>query len=164
MPKLATLTLIGLLTFTFGVAISSRRFVRPRFDRLPLPELSGPPCREGLVSVEPQPQVPIRITVSGTVCNSPQEARVQFVAENIGTVAITKFEIGGIDAYDRPVYGRKGVNRIGSNLYPHYTDTGWIGTSSIADVGGAPVLTNYKLTVWSVTYVDGKTWTRASLK
>ncbi len=162
MKTFPALVFVGLLTFTLGVGISSRRFVLPRVNRSV--KLFSLPCREGLVSVEPQLDVPLRITVSDAVCNSPQEARVQFVAENIGTVAISKFEIGGIDTYDRPVDGRKGVNTIGSNLYPHHTSTGLIGSSAITGLAGAPVLTSYKLTVWSITYADGKTWTRTALK
>jgi hypothetical protein len=161
MKKLPTLILVGLLTFTFGVAIGSRHFVSPSVNRTV--KLFGPPCRPGLVSIDPQPEVPIRITVSDAVCNSSYEVRVQFVAENIGTVPISTFEIGGIDTYDRPVAGRKGVN-TGSNLYPRQTNTGWIGSSAIPNVGDAPVLTSYKLTIWSVTYADGRTWTRAALK
>ena len=162
MKKLLILVFIGLLTLSFGVAVASRHFVSRKVS--PAVKLVGPPCRAGLVSVDPQPEVPIRITVSDAVCNSSYEARVQFVAENIGAVPISKFEIGGIDTYDRPVDGRKGVNTIRSNLYPRQTNTGWIGSSAIPNVGRAPVLTSYKLTIWSVTYADGKTWTRAALK
>jgi hypothetical protein len=162
MKKLTPLILVGLLTFAFGIAIGLRRSVQPPFDRLL--KVSGTPCREGLVTVEPQPHVPIRIAISDAACNGPQEARVQFVAENIGTVAISKFEIGGVDTYDRPVDVRKGENMIGSNLYPHHTTTGLIGGSAGTVGAGAPVLKSYQITVWSITYADGKTWTRAALK
>ena len=161
MKKLLTLVFVGLLTLSFGVAVASFHFVSPRVS--PAVQLVGPPCRSGLVSIDPQPEVPIRITVSDAVCNSSYEARVQFVAENIGTVPISTFEIGAIDTYDRPVAGRKGVN-TGSKLYPRQTNTGWIGSSAIPNVGDAPVLTSYKLTIRSVTYADGRTWTRAALK
>ncbi len=157
---------VGLITFTLGVGISSRRFVRPHVNRSA--KLIGPPCREGLVSVEPQLDVPLRITISDAACDRPQEARVQWVAENIGPVPISRFEIRSIgfeirsiETYDRPVDGRKGVITIGSSLDPHRTTTGLVGSSAISGVAGAPVLTSYKLTVWSVTYADGKTWTRA---
>ena len=83
------------------------------------------------------------------------------VAENIGTVTISRFEIRSIETYDRPVGGRKGVITIGSSLNPHRTTTGLVGSSAINGVAGASVLMSYKLTVWSVTYADGKTWTRA---
>jgi hypothetical protein len=162
MKKLLALVFVGLLTLSFGVAVASCHFVSSRVR--PAVQLVGPPCRVGLVSIDPQPEVPIRITVSDAVCNSSYEAKVQFVAENIGTVPISKFEIGGIDTYDRPVEGRKGVNTIGSNLYPRQTNTGWIGSSAIPKSGGAPDLTSYKLSIRSVTYADGRTWTRAALK
>ena len=162
MKKLLILVFIGLLTLSFGVAVASRHFVSRKVS--PAVKLVGPPCRAGLVSVDPQPEVPIRITVSDAVCNSSYEARVQFVAENIGAVPISKFEIGGIDTYDRRVDGRKGVDTIGSNLNPRQTNTGWIESSAIPNAGGVPVLTSYKLTIRSVTYADGRTWTRAALK
>ena len=159
MKKISALVFVGLITFTLGVGISSRRFVRPHVNRSA--KLIGPPCREGLVSVEPQLDVPLRITISDAACDRPQEARVQWVAENIGKVQISRFEIRSIETYDRAVDGRKGVMTIGSNLDPHQTTTGLIGSSALSGVAGAPVLTSYKLTVWSVTYADGKTWTRA---
>ena len=159
MKKFLARVFVGLLTFTFGVTISSRRFVRPHVNRSV--RLFGPPCREGLVSVEPQLDVPLRITISDAACDRPQEARVQWVAENIGTVTISRFEIRSIETYDRPVGGRKGVITIGSSLNPHRTTTGLVGSSAINGVAGASVLMSYKLTVWSVTHADGKTWTRA---
>jgi len=158
MRKLPALVLVSLLTFTIGVGIS-RRFLRPGVNRSV--KLFGPPCREGLVSVEPQLDIPLRITVSGAACDSPQEARVQWAAENVGTAPISRFEIRSVETYDRPVAGRKGVITIGSTLYPHHTSTGLVGSSASTGVAGAPVLMSYKLTVWSVTYADGKTWTRA---
>jgi len=162
MKKLPAFVIVGLLTFTLGVGMSARRFVRRHVNQSV--KLLGAPCREGLVSVEPEADVPLRVTVSDTACDSPQEARVQWVAENIGKVQISRFEIRSIEAYDRAVDGRKGVMTIGSNLYPHQTTTGLIGSSAITGVAGAPVLTSYKLAVWSVTYADGKTWTRTALK
>src|SRR2546430_6065692 len=65
MKKFLARVFVGLLTFTFGVTISSRRFVRPHVNRSA--KLFGPPCREGLVSVEPQLDVPLRITISYAV-------------------------------------------------------------------------------------------------
>src|SRR5216117_2040851 len=131
MKKFLARVFVGLLTFTFVVAISSRRFVRPHVNR------------------------------SVSLFDRPQEARVKWVAENIGTVTISRSEIRSIETYDRPVGGRKGVITIGSSLNPHRTTTGLVGSSAINGVAGASVLMSYKLTVWSVTYADGKTWTRA---
>jgi hypothetical protein len=60
----------------------------------------GPPCREGLVSIEPQPDAAVRITVLNAACDNPQRASVQFLVENIGTSPISEFEIRAIETYD----------------------------------------------------------------
>jgi hypothetical protein len=161
MKKLHTLVFVGSLVLSSGVAFAAFHFVNPSVS--PAVKLVGPPCRSGLVSIDRQPEVPIRITVSDAVCNSSYEAKVQFVAENIGTVAINTFEIGALDTYDRPIAGRKGVN-TGSKLEALQTYTGWISSSAMPNAGDAPILTSYKLTIRSVTYADGRTWTRATLK
>ena len=85
---------------------------------------------------------------------------MQFVAENIGAEAIRKFEIAGVDTYDRPVNGRKGVDTIGFDLYPHQSTAGVIGGSAIVGNAGAQLLKSYTLTVSAITYADGKTWPR----
>jgi hypothetical protein len=155
MKKVVIGLIVGFATFSVGIFIGSRTRVRPNFQ--PPIKLSGLPCRESLLSIEPQDGVPIRLIILNSRCASPHSAEVQVVAENIGTEVITRFEIGGIGTYDRPVTGRKGVNIVGSKLAPHQTTTGIVETDTLNDETSR-MLTRFTLLVWSITYADGKTW------
>lgn len=124
-------------------------------------ELSGPPCREGLVTAEAQPDIPLRLTVGKSACASPQEVKAEFEAENIGSVTIKTFTVRALGDYDRAISIRKGVDIASGVLKPHQTTTGIVGTGT-----GDPkaTLTSCKLTVWSITYADGQTWNRSPVE
>ena len=68
MRRLAARLGMALITFLVGVAIASIGFRRESVKSVRL--LSGPPCTKGIVSVEPQYQVPLRISISDTACQS----------------------------------------------------------------------------------------------
>ena len=131
---------------------------RPQSRKLVL----GPPCRESLVSVEPQVDAPIRIKISDAACDNPQGASVEFVAENISSSPISQFEIRAIETYDELIDQGSGVTTMGPIFFPHQTRIGFIGGGVMTAAGGKAVgpLKSYQLTVWSVTFADGKTWTR----
>ena len=152
--------LIGVATLLVSISVACHR--RSGIEAIRAAKLSGPPCRDGFVSVEPLPDVPIRLTILEAVCATPHEAKVRFIAENTGNVAINKFEIGGIDSYDREVTGRKGVNVLGI-LKPHESMTDKVESGLLGD-GDAAVMTSYQLTVFSITYDDGRTWSHAAPK
>ena len=125
----------------------------------------GPPCREGVVSAEAQPDAPLRITIGDAGCDKPQTASVQFVVENVGSSPISQFEVRAIETYDELVDEGTGVTTMGLVLYPHQTQIGFIGSGVITAAGGKPVgpLKTYQVTVWSVTFSDGTTWRRSEL-
>ena len=163
MKNLTRFVLIAASTLIVGSGATAGWFVyrhssRPQSPRLVL----GPPCREGLVSVEPQVDAPIRIKIAEAACDNPQGASVQFVAENISSSPISQFEIRTIKTYDELVDQGSGVTTMDSILYPHQTRTGFVGGGVITAAGGKAVgpIKSYQLTVWSVTFADGKTWTR----
>ena len=146
---------IALLTFLFGIGIASIGFRHESIKEVRL--LSGPPCAHGIVSVELQSQVPLRISISDTACQDSDSANVQFAVENIGSKPIIKYEIRGIMSYDGLVDDGLGVSTGGfENFQPHQTQTGYIG-GGVLKVGG---LKGFKLTVWSVDFADGTKWTR----
>ena len=163
MKKLTRLVLITAAVLTAGSVATAAWFIlrhsrRPQSQKLVL----GSPCRDGLVSVEPQLDAPMRITISNAACDNPQGASVQFLAENISSSPISQFEIRAIETYDGLVDQGSGVTTMGALLHPHETRIGFIGGGVITAAGGKPVgpLKHYQLTVWSATFADGKTWTR----
>jgi hypothetical protein len=163
MKKLARLVLIAAAILIAGSVATAAWFLfrqsrRPQSQKLVL----GPPCRDGLVSVEPQFDAPMRITISNAACDNPQGASVQFLAENISSSPISQFEIRAIETYDQLVDQGSGVTTMGPLVHSHETRIGFIGGGVITTAGGKPVgpLKHYQLTVWSVTFADGKTWTR----
>ena len=157
MRRLAARLGMALITFLIGVAIASIGFRRESVKSVRL--LSGPPCTNEIVSVEPQYQVPLRISISDTACQSSHEANVQFVVENISSKPIIKYEIRSIMKYDNLVDDGLGVSTEGfGNLGSHQTQTGFIG-GGVLQVGE---LRDFQLTVWSVTFGDGTKWTRSS--
>ena len=125
----------------------------------------GPPCREGVVSAEPQPDAPLRITIGDAGCDTPQTASVQFVVENISSSPISQFEIRAIETCDELVEEGTSVTTMGRVLYPHQMQNGFIGSGILSGAGGKPVgpLKSYQVTVWSVTFSDGTTWRRSEL-
>jgi hypothetical protein len=121
--------------------------------------LSGPPCTNGIVSVEPQSQVLLRLSISDTACQNSHSANVQFAVENIGSKAIIKYEIRSILKYDGLLDDGLGFSTAGiENFQPHQTRMGFIG-GGVLKVGE---LKGFQLTVWSVTFSDGTNWTRLS--
>ena len=164
MKKLTTRLIIALLTFVIGIAAVSVWFVFHRAPSKANSLLSGPPCRDGLVSVESQPDVPLRISISESVCENPQMTSVHFMVENVSSEPISKYEIRSIETYGRIIDDGGGVTTEGAILQPHQKHEGFIGGGVLAGVGGVPVgeLKSYKLAVWSVTFADGTTWSRPS--
>jgi hypothetical protein len=157
MKRLAIRLIAVLLTFLIGTAATSAWFI---FRRLPVQSnklLSGPPCREGVVSVEPQHGVPLLIKISEAACDNPQVASVHFVVENISSKPISKYNIRSIETYERFLNDGSGVIE-GGILQPRQTRRGFLG-GGVMQVGE---LKSYKLAVWSVTFTDGTTWTRTS--
>jgi hypothetical protein len=163
MKKITRLVLVAAIVLSAGFVAMAAWFVfrhsrRPQSQKFVL----GPPCRDGLVSVEPQTDSPMRITILTSACDNAQTASVQFLAENVSSSPITQFEIRAIETYDELVDQGSGVTAMGALLHPHETQIGFIGGGVITAAGGKPVgpLKHYALTVWSVTFDDGKTWTR----
>ena len=163
MRKIAIGMFAALLTFVIGVATSS--FVNRTQPAKPFRHLSGPTCREGLLSVESRPAVPLRITVSDTACEKPQSASVQFLVENVGTKPISKYEIHGVQTYEELTDTGFGVltERV-EPLQPGQTDIGFLGGGVLKGAGGKPVgeLKSFELVLWSVEFADGTKWTRSS--
>ena len=164
MKRLTARLIVGLLTFTIGIGAASAWVVLRRSPAKSNKLLSGIPCRDGLVSVEPQVDVPLRITISEAVCDNPQGASVQFVVENVSSKPISKYDICRIATYEGLIDDKSGVTTMGTILQPHQTKIGFIGGGVITGAGGVPVgeLKSYKLGVWSVIFADGSTWKRSS--
>ena len=167
-PLIRRLTIrlfVALLTFLIGVAASSVWFVNRHQSPEPLRFLSGPRCREGLVSVASHPDVPLHITISDTACENPQTANVQFLVENRSTKPISKYDIHGVQTYDELSDDGLGVSteRV-EPLQPHQTDIGFLGGGVLKGAGGKPVgeLKSFQLVLWSVDFADGTRWTRSS--
>jgi hypothetical protein len=162
MKKLSRLVLIAMVIIAIGSIATAGWFVFRHSRRSSQKFVLGPPCRDGLVSVETQTDAPLRITISNAACDNPQGASVQFLAENISSSPISQFEIRAIETYDELVDQGSGVTSMGAVLHPHETRMGFIGGGVITAAGGKPVgpLKHYQLTVWAVTFADGKTWTR----
>lgn len=99
----------ALLTFLIGVATPSVWFLNHYQAAKSFRFLSGPPCREGLVSVESRPAVPLHITISDTACQNPQSANVQFLVENLSTKPISKYEIRSVQTYEELIDEGLGV-------------------------------------------------------
>jgi hypothetical protein len=156
---------VALLTFLIGVATSSVWFVNQYQPPKSFRFLSDPPCRQGLVSVESSPVVPLRITISDTACHSPQEASVQFLVENLSTKPISNYEIRGVQIYDELINEGLGVStETMEPLQPRQTQIGFLGGGVLKRAGGKPVseLKSFQLVVWSITFADGTKWTRSS--
>ena len=154
----------AVLTFAIGVAISSVWFRNHDQAAKPFRYLSGPTCREGLVSVESLPDVPLRITIADTACEKPQTASVHFVVENLSTKPIKKYEVHGYLIYDDLIDDGMGVTteRV-EPLQPRQTDIGFLGGGVMTRAGGIPVgeLKHFRLVLWSVEFADGTDWVRS---
>ena len=165
--RLAIRIFVALLTCLTGVAISSVWFLNHYQPAKSFRYLSGPPCREGLVSVESRPGVPLHITISDTACENPRCANVQFLVENVSTKPISKYEIRGVETYDELNDDGLGVSTVPAKpLQPHQTEIGFLGGGVMTRAGGIPVseLKSFQLVVWSVDFADGTKWTRTSPK
>ena len=159
MRRLAVRLAIATTTFLIGVAMASIGFHRDSIKSGRL--LTGPPCTDGIVSVESQPQVPLRISISDTSCQTSHSANVQFAVENIGSKPIMKYEIRGVMTYAGLVDDGLGVTTAGvDNFQPRQRQIGFIG-GGVLNVGE---LKGFQLTVWSVVFDDGTRWTRPSPK
>jgi len=155
---------VALLTFLIGVAISSVWFLNHYQPAKSTRLLSGPLCREGVVSVESRPAVPLRITISDTACEKPQSASVQFLVENVSTKPISKYEIRGVQTYDElRDEGLSVLTETIEPLQPRQTQIGFLGGGVLKGSGGRPVseLRRFELVVWSITFADGTKWTRS---
>lgn len=163
--RLALRLMTALLTFLIGVAaaavwssIHNQQVNSPRL-------LLGQPCREGLVSVESRPDVPLRVTISDTACEHPRSAKAHFIVENLSTKPISKYKIRAVLTYDELIDEGLGVStETVEPLQPHQTQSGFLGGGVLTRAGGRPVseLRSFQLVVWSVTFSDGTTWTRSS--
>ena len=159
MKKLAKLILIVEI-LTVG-CIGAARWLRLRQAAQAQPKLVlGPRCQEGLVSVETQPDAPVRLTVVDAGCDQPQTASVGFVAENVSSLAITKYEVRAIETYDELVDKGSSVTEMVRVFNPHETRTGFIGGGVGMITRGKPAgpLRHYQIALASVTFVDGTTW------
>jgi len=165
MKRLTRFLLIVVSVLTVSSVAATGWFAFHRSHRQQARLVFGPPCREGLVSAEPQTDAPLRLTIADAGCDNSQTASVQFVAENVSSSPIIQFEIRAIETYDELVDQGGGVTTIGIVLNPHHTQTGFIGGGVITGACGKPVgpLKTYQVTVWSVTFGDGRTWTRTEL-
>jgi hypothetical protein len=166
MKKLTKLFLIVALILVVGpIAVAGwlgfrrTRHQQPRF-------VFGPPCRPGIVSVETQPDAPVRLTIADAGCDKPQTASVQFGAENVSSLAISQYEVRAIETYDELVDRGSAVTAMGLVLNPHETRIGFIGGGVITAACGKPVgpLRLYQITLASVTFTDGTTWMRDELQ
>jgi hypothetical protein len=158
---------VALLTFLIGVATSSVWFLNHHQPAKSFRFLSGPPCREGLVSVESRPAVPLHITISDTACQNPQSANVQFLVENLTPKPISKYEIRSVQTYDELIDEGLGVStETIEPLQPRQTQIGFLGGGVLKRSGGKPVseLKSFQLVVWSINFADGTKWTRSSPK
>ena len=163
--RLAIRLVTALLTFLIGVAtvavwspIHDQRVNSPKL-------LQGQPCRDGLVSVESRPDVPLRVTISDTACQNPQSANVQFMVENLSTKPISQYEIRSVLTYDELIDEGMGVStETIEPLLPHQTQIGFLGGGVMKRSGGKPVseLRSFQLVVWSISFSDGTNWTRCS--
>lgn len=158
---------VALLTFLIGAAITSVSFRNHHQPAESFRFLSGPPCREGLVSVESHPAAPLRITIADTDCQDSQSGNVQFLVENLSAKPISKYEIRGIQTYDELIDEGLGVSTENVEpLQPRQTQVGFMGGGVMKRSGGKPVseLRSFQLVVWSVDFADGTKWTRSSPK
>ena len=162
--RLALRLITALLTFLIGAATAVWSPIHDQ--RVNLPKLlSGQPCRDGLVSVESWPDVPLRVTISDTACENPQSANAQFMVENLSTKPISKYEIRGVLTYDELIDEGLGVSTEKLEpLLPHQTQIGFLGGGVMKRSGGKPVseLRSFQLVVWSISFSDGTKWTRCS--
>src|SRR4051794_17275790 len=100
MIKLSRLMLIVAVLMAGSVTIGTWFIFRHSHARTQKLFLGGPPCRGGLVSVDSQPDCPVKITIANTACDHTRVASVNFIAENISASPITEFEIDAIGTYD----------------------------------------------------------------
>src|SRR6266542_1527230 len=165
MKRLTKLVLIVALILVIG-SIATAGWLGFRHARHEQPRLVfGPPCRQGIVSVETQPDAPVRLTIADASCDKPQTARVQFVAENVSSLAISQYEARAIETYDELVDKGSGVTEMGLVFNPDEKRIGFIGGGVVTAAGGKPVgpLRLYQITLASVTFTDGTTWKRDEL-
>jgi hypothetical protein len=156
MRRLVTRLTIASITFLVGIGIASISLRRESIKRSRL--FSGPPCAQGLVSVEPQSQAPLRISILDTACRDSYSASVQFVLENMGSKPIIKYEIQGTLNYDGLVDEGIGVSTEWREAFqPLQKRTGVIG-GGVLKVGQ---LRGFKLAVRSVDFADGTKWSRS---
>jgi len=159
MKKLAKLILVVEI-LTVGYIVAGRRL---RFWLAPPPQpklVLGPACQKGLVSVETQLDAPVRLTIVDAGCDQPQSASVSFIAENVSSLAITKYEVRAIETYDELVHNGSSVTSMGRVFNPHEMRTGFIGGGVVMIASGRPAgpLRQYQIALASVTFVDGTTW------
>jgi hypothetical protein len=139
MKRLTPGLVVALLTFIVGIAAASAWSVLRRSPAKSNKLLSGARCRHGLVSVEPQLNVPLRISISEAVCDNPQGASVHFVVENVSSKPISKYDIRRVVTYEGLIDDKSGVTTEGTILQPHQTKIGFIGGGVITGAGGVPV-------------------------
>jgi len=165
MRSVALRIFAALATFLIGVTISSVWFLIHPQPAKSVRLLSGPPCREGLVSGESLPDAPMRITILDTACRDLRTANVHFVVENLSAKPISKYEIRGVQTYDELRDHGLGVGTDTTEpLQPRQTQIGFMGGGVLMRAGGKPVseLRKFQLVLWSVDFTDGTNWTRSS--
>ena len=159
MKKFSIRLLVALITFVIGVGAASLWSVGRRDRVKTVDQLTGPPCVSDVVSVDHQPNIPLHISLADTACYD-HVTLAQFVVENTGTKTISRYEIRGIRTYERSIDTGLGVSTSGTTLEPQQSRDGGLGTNE-GTVRGVAVgrLTSLKLSVWSIVYADGTTWT-----
>jgi hypothetical protein len=159
MKKLAKLILIVEI-LTVGSIVAARWLRSWRAPQSQPKPFLGPTCQKGLVSVETQPDAPVRLTIVDAGCEQPHTASVSFVAENVSSLAITEYEVRAIETYDELVDKGSSVTEMVRVFNPHETRNGFIAGGVEMIVRGKPAgpLRHYQIALASVTFVDGTTW------
>ena len=159
MKKYALRIVIALVTFLIGVGLYSALFSRQRAVQTVALVPTSTDCH-GFVTVESQPQAPVRLIISTAACTHVSVI-VRFTVENISDKPIVKYEVRGIRSNDSSGNNLSVTSEWAKPVDPHERRSGLIQEGLFEErIISAGQKTSFQLAVYSVTFADGTTWRR----
>ena len=166
MKKTAIGLVVFVSTFLIGVFIANKVFDLRRVFVNELKVVKFDETCGNVVSVESQPNAPLRISGVSASCPGSQGSNIGFRVENVSDKPVIRYEIRAIRSCEYLSYddSLKSTALLTNVLLPGETKFGFMRSDRVAFDGGVRVgdLKSLKLTVWSVTLADGTTWVRAN--
>lgn len=167
MRKYVIWLIMASLTFMIGIAAVLVTANRPSSNISSDDSTPYSPCGEGLVSVEYQPDAPIRISVLSATCQSSHSPRLSFEVENMGLKTISSYKVFLLEIYEgRGIGDGSGTGISGVFFQQHQKNVESVGGDGLLfgpDGLPVPELKGYLLAVCSVSFTDGTKWDGAPL-